>query len=250
MKVIISKEDDFEKSVAEFRKVHQETRNHNEGELWKELTSFMISLNNAFHDRLVKYKGTKSYDDFFLKISSSLIYARVLDSVKTMQLIGFEIHSGAYRSAIRNLRFLLESMIHAYYMDKKHPNMDVLDKMSMDEVDKLTRYDLIVVKCGFSETVYQFFRDLSQYAHNTKEERDILANQLIDKGTIPMIFRFEESLFKKCVNLTIDVMDVFVYVVLEIFPEITGYCKDLILSRTFVKDALGKSALKLTHGRV
>ena len=186
----------------------------------------------------------------FSKISSSLIPARVLDSVKTMQLIGFEIHSGAYRSAIRNLRFLLESMILAYYMDKKYPDIDALDKMGLDEVDRLTRYDLIVVKCGFSEAVYQLFRDLSQYAHSTKEEREILANQLIDEGTIPVIFRFEEWLFKKCFNLTIDVMDVFVYVVLEIFPEIIDYCKDAIMRRTFVKDALGKSTLKLTYGKI
>ena len=67
LKVIMSKENDFEKSVEEFRKVNQETCNYNESELWKEFTSFIVSLNNAFYDRLVKYKGTKLYDDFFLK---------------------------------------------------------------------------------------------------------------------------------------------------------------------------------------
>ncbi len=43
--MIMSKEDDFERSVNEFRKVHQETCSYDENELWKEFTGFIISLN-------------------------------------------------------------------------------------------------------------------------------------------------------------------------------------------------------------
>jgi hypothetical protein len=71
------------------------------------------------------------------------------------------------------------------------------------------------------------FRDLPKYAHSTQEELGVLQKELQEqKGSLN--FSFDGRLFRKCVQLTIEVMDVFTFIFLELFPELADRCKNAI----------------------
>jgi len=228
--------DFFERMISIFRSVYEETRKHRGWLLWRKFDLFVVDVHNLIVDRYKDKMPPKS-------LTESLTYQRILDLIKTAWLITFNVYSGAYRSAMRNLRFILEALIQAYYLDKKFPYTFATEKFEYADVNKLygTR---LMRKARMPRNIRALYQKLCKYVHSSKEELEHIDEILMEKGTIDTTFVFDEDLFEKCRQLTMDSIDAISYVIIKAFPEIAEEFGKLVKERE-LEEAFRKSELKL-----
>ena len=172
------------------------------------------------------------------KVRDYILFIRLLELCnKQSYWLQFNILSGAYYSSIRELRFVLESAIQAYYIDKKYPKIE--NKLGLKEIDGLYGIGLLE-RTDFDKKDKNILRglyhELSEYVHSTKEEfKDVEEAMLrgeVDRFWQRIINDFDKDLFYKCVEFTNRTLDAFYFVFLSLFPKIALKIKD---DQTFMK---------------
>lgn len=125
------------------------------------------------------------------------------------------VHSGAYHTALRELRFVFESFLQAYYVDKEHPDSSIMCKLEIvKEIDKLIGNKLIDnTDLQNKEKLKKRYSDLCAFVHSSYQELE----SPINKGKIgPTItFIYDEELFDKCYVFTNGIMDAVIFVLLS-----------------------------------
>jgi len=222
----------FKYTVDVFQHVYDKTTKQKNWQLWRNFDLFVVDLHNEIVEKCKE------------RLPESLTYQRILDTIRTMWLVTFEICSGAYRSAMRNLRFILESLIQAYYLDKEFPYEFATEKIDRIDVDKLYGRHLILEKARMPPGIYTVYSDLSKYMHSSKAELEHMDEILMEEGMTPTIFVFDKSVFQGCHRVTLDAIEAITYVILNAFPEVKGSLKDLARKRD-LEEAFTKSSQQL-----
>jgi len=168
--------------------------------------------------------------------SGSLLIIRFMEFNRIMLWVQTCVYCGQYYSALRELRFLLEFIMKAYYLDKTHPEDTIEFKIEKDKEKKLYGSQLIK-KLDFvpyvKDELLKLYAELCGYTHPSKEE---LAQLLAGKVDIHTTFAFNESMFNKCAELTNKVYDLVFFIVLNKFPEISQNIKNnSLLIKSFEK---------------
>lgn len=196
-----------------FENVEKETKNSvgNRYFIWSKHYDNWIDIIQLFQNR---------------SSSDSLLIIRFIEFNRIMFWIQTCVYCGQYYSTLRELRFLLEFIMKAYYLDKTYPENTIEFKMEKDKEKKLIGGRLIEKLDFASDVKYRLFNlygELSGYIHPSKEE---LAQFLAGKVDIHITFAFNEDMFNKCVDLTNKVYDMIFYIMLNRFPEISQNIKN------------------------
>lgn len=144
---------------------------------------------------------------------NSLLQIRFVEFNRILLWIQTCVYCGQYYSALRELRFLLEFILKAYYVDKKYPNYDIELKI---EKEKWTYGNRLIKQLDVEEKTKTelkiLYSDLSEYTHPSKKE---LAEMLKGEYSIHLTFSFNETMFNKCRVLTNKVVDSIFFIILN-----------------------------------
>jgi hypothetical protein len=186
------KEDQFYFFRGIWTKIEEETINKMKNKLftWSEhITDWIMQcfeINEKFSTSHLFV--TRSNDDFikiFLWIQNCVV-------------------SGAYHTAIRELRYLLEMMIQAYFLDSKHPKATIETKIeilkALENLDRPITGGNFIDKTDLDnkKKLKELYKELSGYIHPSAIEIQS-QSQLYGIG-------FDEELFNLCVELSNEVM--------------------------------------------
>lgn len=139
-------------------------------------------------------------------------------------LIGWVMISvlyGKYHQAIRELRYMFDSMAQAYYLDAEHPAASITCKLEiLKEIEKQAFGARLIDKphVDHKQALKSLYSALSKYAHSSYEE---LA-PLIKEGKVQwrVTFAFDEQQFSRTVEFTNKVMDAVCLMIFSRFPDV------------------------------
>ena len=172
---------------------------------------------------------------------ASMFFFRFVELQNNIMWILVCILFGRYHPAMRELRYVLESIAQAYYLDSEHPLADMNCKLEITkEIDRkrftrlLDRLDVVE-----KQKIKLLYSDLSKYVHSTYEE----LRPAIEEGKIweRMAFGFELEMFRKCAEMTNRVLDAVYLLTLTRFP---------ILIKELVSDTMTLSSLERQHSEL
>ena len=133
------------------------------------------------------------------------------------------VHCSQYYSALRELRFLLEFILKAYYLDKKYPR-SIIEFKIQDGKRLIVRrlIDELDLSNDIKSRLKSLYRELSEYTHPTKEELSpILSGNVGTRVT----FAFDEDFFNKCKEFTNKVVDVVFFIILKEYNDVISELK-------------------------
>lgn len=202
----------FDELIAMARKIRKETEEEIPEEdyyTWVEHHNNWIDLSGPFMNSL------SEFDKY-----NSLLFFRFVELTKQLFWLHFSVLSGNYHQSIRELRYILESALQAYYIDREHPGTTMGCKLEIiKEIDKLIGGRLIDrTNLEHKKEFKVLYSDLSKYVHSSYEE----LRPTIEKGEVDyrVTLAFNKELFYKCMELTNRVMDIFLFVMLSLYPKI------------------------------
>jgi hypothetical protein len=176
---------------------------------------------------------------------SSLFVFRLYELNKQLLWIRKCVYSGAYHTAIRELRFVLESFIQAYYIDKEHLDSEMKCKLEIiKEIDKLIGAKLIDnTDLKNKKEMKDLYSELSKYIHSSYEELELL----IKEGKIHTYsaFVYDNKFFSKCYDFTNKVMDSIMFIILSFEKRIIKKVQEDELMMKFLIDTDCKLSLRL-----
>ena len=134
-----------------------------------------------------------------------------------------ECTSGIYDNAVRDLRYILESFLQAYYVDREHPHASMECKLEiLKEIDKLAGRRLIErldISKRYQEQIKKLYSELCKWVHPSYKEWQ----KIIEEGEIgsKITFNYDKKLFEECGELTDRVINTIVFLLMN-------FCNDLI----------------------
>ena len=149
------------------------------------------------------------------KRESLLIAIRFVECFKIFKWIKVCLAYGSYNSAFRDLRFLIDSIIQAYYIDLNHFNASLKSKLEvlkgLSEYAKFYGSELInkITNLPNKQKLRDLFGELSNYVHASYEESKPFIDATSKKDVIDSLKynRYDETLLKKCIDKCIEVSD-------------------------------------------
>lgn len=153
---------------------------------------------------------------------NSMLMTRLLElNNELLWILSNIIYHGAYHQVIRELRFVLDSMMQAYYLDTEHPEVDIFCKLEIiKEIEKWAYGARLIERLALphKDQIRQLYSSLSKYSHSSYKELEIsIRRGKVDFRVTPS---FDEELFSLCERLTHQVMDAIYLVVLNQFPNL------------------------------
>jgi hypothetical protein len=148
-----------------------------------------------------------------------MIVPRLVELQHMLLWISMNVIYSRYHTAIREMRYLLDSMIQAHYLDTEHPDADIRCKLEiLKEIDAEAFGSRLIDKTRLrhKQETKALYSDLSKYVHSSYEEMKpaILEGKVHARVT----FSFDRELFDKCLKFTDRIMDVVYLVMLTQFP--------------------------------
>jgi len=155
---------------------------------------------------------------------NSLTFFRVASFYREFRWIQSCISQNAYHQCIRELRFVLDSIIQAYYVDERHYNTDMVCKLEIvKEIDRWGFGGRLIdqTNLGHKQNLKDLYSELSTYVHSTHRE---LASSLPKKAKQVADLKFEANveMTNLCTSFANQTLDAVFFVTLSLFPEIFG----------------------------
>lgn len=181
----------------------------------------------------------------------SLQFFRLFKEIYWLQLL---FHHGNYPIIYRNLRYLLELIAQAYYVDSQYPNLSLDEKMEKTkEIEELV-YGWTLVKnvlCEILSNDEKYIRSnfkplwdyLNKHAHPSGEQMDIVATEDFSSFVTDS---FNENLARDVLRATNEIFDLVNMIIVRRFFRV----KELILQYKFINewDEYLPNTMKLVRG--
>ncbi len=173
----------------------------------KMLNNLLVDISNNYPDE---------YDAIH---ENSLVIARFYELIAGIDWHRVSIFSSAYEPALRDLRYYLEDMVAAYYLDHEYPNDTNEEKMI--HYEKLPfmkkRLKLCQFEDGFGHKtgpIYSLYRKLCGFAHPSTE--------ILRESHRPWNARLGDGIerFHQAFNLHGETYDMLIAIVIHRFPEL------------------------------
>lgn len=156
---------------------------------------------------------------------NSCVGFRLTQLNKELEWFWLECTSGVYDNANRTLRYVLESFLQAYYVDREHPHTMMECKLAfLEKIDNATfagskLIEKLAVNEKYKEQLKNLYRDLNKFVHPSHQEwKRIFGNGGIDSK---ITFSYDKRSFEECVELTDRVIDSIVFLLMN-------FCKDMV----------------------
>jgi len=176
---------------------------------------------------------------------NSLLLWRATELNKHLLWLSFSAWVGAYHSAIRELRYIFESVLRAHYMDTKYSSLSMqekLEKIKELETNKKLGARELTKTLPYENELYKIYQDLCKYVHPSSEELEpVIKTGKVDPN---ILFTFDGELFDKCVKFSSAIMDVFILVLLDFHPSIRTKFQEDGLMMAMAKSLPSQLALR------
>lgn len=175
---------------------------------YKVLAQFMIAAFELKHDEKRK------------EVKNSLTFYRLISFYREFKWLRKCIAENAYHLAIRELRFILDSMVQAYYVDKRHQAADITCKLEIiKEVEGLYGTKMIdETDLTHKTQLEKLYRGLCSYVHSSYEE--LISSGPVTTETTRLDFKPDLALSQLCKDFVNRTMDAVFFISLSLFPEI------------------------------
>ncbi|MCP8305342.1 MAG: hypothetical protein H3Z50_07770 [archaeon] len=164
-------------------------------------------------------------DDIELKVPASIDQADRDNSLVYDRFVGLGfafircstlILLGAYDASSRELRFILESMLNAYNLDKEHPETELKCKLEIIKATERRVYGgRLIEKSGLpkgkKDRFNNLYKNLCGYIHVSHKYDEMKENKYIPE--------FDKDLFGESLNLVKEVFDACLYIFLMKFSN-------------------------------
>lgn len=205
----------------------------------KEQIKMLLQFIIAFYDI---YSGDNRIGE------NSLTFFRTLSLYRELRWIQSCIEQDAYHQAIRELRFILDSIIQAYYVDKMHPDSEMSCKLEIVKEIENWRYGTRLIEetdLGHKEDLKRLYKELSEYVHSSYKEPDS-SRPKTAKKIAHLKFERDSEMINLCVRASNQCIDVVFFVAISLFPQIFGLqTKREKMKRSFI-DSLKKFQCEMT----
>jgi hypothetical protein len=178
---------------------------------------------------------------------NSLTFFRLLFSYREMQWITDAINQNAYHQAIRELRFVLESFVQAYYVDKNHMGTDIKCKMEIvKEIECLFGAKLIDgTDLKKKNELNALYGELCDYVHGTFKELSFSMPKNYE-AIAKLEFIYDKEMADVCWDFVNRTIDAIFFITLSIFPEILGPNTKYKEMKNSFSNSIRELGLKLT----
>lgn len=180
------------------------------------------------------------------KAKQSLVFLRFLQSMLHLNELPFLLMAGHYTSGIHILRYRLESMVQALYLDQRHPALNLENKICiLAEISDKREYFLTrlidEITIDNKGNLRETYKDLSIASHPSHLDFPTI-NQMIEHlKTLESTINCNE--LNRVVDLTIRTYDIIFFLVLQSFPS----AKEAAKNQPYVKKVVEKYNLPLLH---
>ena len=176
---------------------------------------------------------------------SYLLCFRVREMPKQIQILHFMTMATMYHQSIRELRYMFEAIIQAYYIDKEHPITSIDCKLEiLKEIDRMVGSRLIdSTDLKRKNELKTLYGELSGYIHSSHlKVAPVFENNEHYQNTF---FGYNERMFKKSTYLTKKTIDAIIYIILSFDKDlITEINTNQYLYETLSNFELTKHILK------
>jgi hypothetical protein len=189
------------------------------------------------------------------RITSSLALMCFTELFRISAHILFLSCNGLYRNAFDNVRYALESIVQALYIDHRHPETPLETKIEiLKEVEDKREYHVVrlidELKIDHKDMLKRQYKELSQVIHPSHKQIVTTLSDLMEDKGVPATVDCKE--ISKIYNSMIKMYDIFFFLFITHFPEIKITLKknsdfiklikdyDLILLSKIFKVQLGK----------
>lgn len=179
---------------------------------------------------------------------NSMLILRLLELQKSLTWLQLCVMYGSYRPLIRELRFIMESFMQAYYLDKSYPQRGIswkLELLSKKERELFGSRLIDKLDLSFKKDMKKIYQYLSKYQHSTYEElKPSIIRGNVEERILPT---YDKTLFNKCKNFTNKVLDIVFYLSLKHFDHAILKFKKRTLSEYWLKELESNFTLKLLN---
>lgn len=180
------------------------------------------------------------------KAKQSLVFYRFLQSILHLKELPFLLMAAHYTSGIQILRYHLESMIQAFYLDQQHPTFSFENKICiLTEISDKTGYFVARLinrlPTGYKKNIRKMYKELSIASHPSHLDFPTIKQMMGYLKNLESSVDCEE--LNRVVDLTIQTYDIIFFLVLQDFPTAKEVAKD----RADIKKVIEKYNLSLLN---
>ena len=158
-------------------------------------------------------------------------FSRLFKEVYWLQ---FLFHTGNYPTAYRNLRYILEMISQAYYIDTKYPTLTLDEQIRKTGELEESVFGWNIVSSTLGKVLNKtgdeirasfkpLWDKLNRYAHPSAKQMDLVAEQ--DFAAL-VTDSFNETLARELLTVTDKVLDIVYAIVLKRFPKAISLARE------------------------
>ena len=204
------------------------------GDKLEEIRQLTFINRNFFNSFMECFSLGKRYR---VKYGSSLAFVCLAESWRISGHILFFSYNGLYRHAFNDIRYVLESIVQALYIDHRHPETPLETKIEiLKEVEDKREYHAIrlidELEIKHKDKLREEYKKLSQTIHPSHKQIVATLDDLKerDKG-VPVTIDCEE--ISKILDSMKRMYDIFFFLFINYFPEVKEALKK---NSKFVED--------------
>jgi hypothetical protein len=181
------------------------------------------------------------------ELDNSLSFFRLLFCYREMRWITDSIDQNAYHQAIRELRFVLESMIQAYYVDKNHLGSSIQCKLEIVKEIECFYGGKLIGRTDLTQKndLNKLYTELCAYVHSSYKEL-VSSMPRNSKDIASLKFEVDHEMTKVCWDFVNRTIDAIFFIMLSLFPQILGPETKFKKTRDSFPDSMRNLGLRLT----
>ncbi len=196
---------------------------------WSEMHNHWIDL----------YKSiSEVYESDYLL--NQLLIHRYLELFRNLRWVATSALSGAYDSAMRDLRFILEDICQAFNLDRNHKEQSIRIKYGKTNSQDRLRGRKLVSKLGLNDTllatIKNIYNELNDYVHPSQK---LLMESVRDPK---VVFFYNRIWYEAVLSLHNRTLDAVFCLILNQFPK----AAPVFLDRPHVESSLIEMSMKHT----
>jgi len=162
-------------------------------------------------------------EEYRVRIQSSLALMCFAELSRISGHILFLSFNGLYRNAFDNIRYALELIVQALYIDHRHPEAPLKTKIEvLKEVEDKREYHVVrlidELKIDHKDMLKKQYKELSQVIHPSHKQIVTTLSDLMEDKGVPATVDCKE--ISKIYNSMIKMYDIFFFLFITHFPEI------------------------------
>jgi|SRR6185312_3989466 len=219
-------------------KMQEEIRDETRNKVGDRITSW-----NEHYNNWIDLLGPVIMDSTKRNSENSMVILRFIQLNRKIPWLLKNTIEGDYHQVIRELRFILESMIQAYYLDMEYQESDIERKLEIVKKSEKDSYGSRLINklsINHKEEIKELYSTLSKYTHSSYKELESILRG--GKVGLSVASYFDEELFNQCEVLTHRVMDVVYVIILNRFPQ----TKNTLEENQLLLKSLEDSQCKIT----